>query len=107
MEHGSSAWTTAVKTHTNKLDKIHKFGLRTILGATKITPIAEMVRAAGAEQLENRRQAKLLIYAEKIKMMPDHSLYQSSRIPQKQIEKEKLEPPYKRREKRPRRHPYN
>ena len=65
LEYGASAWATAAKTHTNKLDKVQNIGLRTILGAIKTTPIAEMEKTAGVEPLEGRRQAKLLIHAEK------------------------------------------
>ena len=68
LEYGASARATAAKTHTNKLDKVQNIGLRTILGAMKTTPIAEMERTAGLEPLEGRRQAKLLIHAEKMKM---------------------------------------
>ena len=42
LEYGASAWATAAKTHTNKLDKVQNIGLRTTLGAMKTTPIAEM-----------------------------------------------------------------
>ena len=70
-EYGASAWVAAAKTHTNKLDKVQNIGLRTILGAMKTTPVAEMEKTAGVEPLEGRRQAKLLIHAEKMKRMPD------------------------------------
>ena len=57
LEYGASAWVTAAKTHTNKLDKVQNIGLRTILGAMKTTPIAEMEKTAGVEPLEGRRHA--------------------------------------------------
>ena len=109
LEYGASAWVTAAKTHTNKLNKVQNIGLRTILGAMKTTPIAEMEKTAGVEPLEGRRQAKLLIHAEKMKRMPDHPLHQKLKDPtkKKQIEKEKSEPPSKRTAKGTRRHPYN
>ena len=47
LEYGASAWATAAKTHTNKLDKVQNIGLRTILGAMKTTPIAEMEKQTG------------------------------------------------------------
>ena len=47
-----------------------------VSGAIETTPIAEMEKTAGAEPLEGRRQAKLLIHAEKMKRMPDHPLHQ-------------------------------
>ena len=67
------------KTHTNKLDKVQNIGLRTILGAMKTTPIAEMETTVGVEPLE--RQAKLLIHAEKMGRMPDHPRTKSSKTP--------------------------
>ena len=108
LEYGASAWATAAKTHTNKLDKVQNIGLRTILGAMKTTPIAEMEKTAGVEPFEGRKQAKLLIHAEKMKRMPDHPLHQKLKDPtKKQIENEKTEPPSKRTAERTRRHPYN
>ena len=83
LEYGASAWATAAKTHTNKLDKVQNIGLRTILGAMKTTPIAVMEKTAGVEPLEGKRQAKLLIHAEKMKRMPDHPRTKSSKTPQK------------------------
>ena len=47
---GASA-ATAAKTHTNKLDKVQNIGLRTILGAMKTTPTAEMEKTAGVDHL--------------------------------------------------------
>ena len=49
LEYASSSWN---------------LGLRTILGAMKITPIAEMEKTANIQPLENRRQEKLLIQGE-------------------------------------------
>ena len=62
--------------YTNKLNKVQNIGLRIILGAMKTTPVAEKEKTAGVEPPEGRRQAKLLIYAEKMKRMPDHPLHQ-------------------------------
>ena len=87
LEYGASAWATAAKTHTNKLDKVQNIGLRTILGAMKTTPIAEMEKTAGVEPLEGRSQAKLLIHAEKMKRMPDHPLHQKLKDPTKKQKK--------------------
>ena len=46
-------------------------------------PTAEMEKTAGVEPLEGRRQAKLLIHAEKMKRMPDHPLHQKLKDPTK------------------------
>ena len=69
LEYGASAWATAAKTHTNKLDCVQNISLRTILGAMKSTPIAMMEKTAGVEPLESRSQAKLLTHAEKMKRL--------------------------------------
>ena len=47
LKYGAGSWVTAAKTHTNKLDKVQNIGLKTILGATKPTPTAEMEKTAG------------------------------------------------------------
>ena len=75
LEYGASAWATAAKTPTNKLDRVQNIGLRTILGAMKSTPIAMMEKTAGVEPLESRRQAKLLTHTEKMKMLPAYPLH--------------------------------
>ena len=49
----------------------------------KTTPIAEMEKTAGVEPLTGRRQAKLLIHAEKMKRMPDHPMHQKLKDPTK------------------------
>ena len=89
LEYGTSAWATAAKTHTNKLDKVQNIGLTTILGAMKTTPIAEMEKTAGVEPLEGRRQAKLLIHAEKIKGCQTTPCAKSSKTPFKKKTKQK------------------
>ena len=57
LEYGASAWTTAAKTHTNKLDQVQYMGIRTILGAMNSTPIATIQKTAGVEPLDSRRNA--------------------------------------------------
>lgn len=75
LKYGASAWGTAAKTHTNKLDKVQNIGLRTVLGAMKTTPIATMEKTSGIEPLASRRQTKLLTHAEKMNRLPDHPLH--------------------------------
>ena len=106
LGYGASAWATAAKKHTNKRDKVQNTGLRTILGATKTTPIAGMEKTAGAEPLEGRRLAKLLIHAGKMKRMSYHPLLKDTTKKQ-QILNQKSEPPGKRTAERTCRHPYN
>ena len=50
LEYGASAWATAAKTHTDKLDSVQNIGLRTILGAMKSTPIAMMEKTVGEQK---------------------------------------------------------
>ena len=107
LGYGASTWAIAANTHTNKLDKVQNIGLRTILGAMKTTPIAEMEKTSGVEPLEGRRQVKLLIHAEKMKRMPDHPLHQQLKGTTKKDWKGKSEPPSKRTVERTCRHHYN
>ena len=62
LEYGTSAWATAAKTHTNKLDQGQNMGLRTTLGTMKSTPLATMQKTAGVEPLGARMNAKLLTH---------------------------------------------
>ena len=66
LEYGAGAWTTAAKTHTNKLDQVQGMGLRTTLDTMKSTPIATMQKTAGVEPLDSQRNAKLLKHGEKV-----------------------------------------
>jgi len=75
FEYGASAWTTAAKTNTNKLDQVQNMGLRTILGAMKSTPIATIKETAGVEPLDYRRNANLFPHGEKVSIMPNHPLH--------------------------------
>ena len=71
FEYGASAWASAAKTHTNKLDQVQNMDLRSILGTMKSTPIATMQTTAEVEPRDTRRNAKLLTLGE----MPDHPLH--------------------------------
>ena len=67
-----SAWTTAAKTNTKKLDKVQNTGLRTITGATRTTPIKEMEKITGFHSLAERKKEKVLTHSEKLKRLPSH-----------------------------------
>ena len=67
LGYGASAWATAAKTHTNKLDQVQNMGFRTILGAMKSTPIATMQTTARVKPLDSRRNAELLTHVERVK----------------------------------------
>ena len=73
FEYGTSAWVTAARTHTNKLDHVQNMGLRTIIGAMNITPNTHTT--AGMEPIDSRMNAKLLTHGEKVKRTPDHALH--------------------------------
>uniref|UniRef100_A0A0B7BS11 Uncharacterized protein n=1 Tax=Arion vulgaris TaxID=1028688 RepID=A0A0B7BS11_9EUPU len=75
MEYGSSSWTTAAKTNTQKLDKVQNMGLRITLGAMKSSPIIEMEKTADIEPLELRRKFKTLTQFEKLKRLKEHPLH--------------------------------
>ena len=60
---------------------------QTNLGAMETTPTAEMEKTAGLEPLEGRRQAELLIHAEKMKRMSDLPLHQKLKDPTKKTNK--------------------
>ena len=66
LEYTASAWATAAKTLTNKLDQVPNMGLRTTLDAMKSTPIATIQKTAGVEPLDFQRNAKLLKHGEKV-----------------------------------------
>ena len=70
LGYGVSVRAKVLKTHTNQLNKVQNIGLRTIFSTKDTTPVAEVEKAAGAEPLESRQQAKLLVHAKKMKM-PD------------------------------------
>ena len=56
------------KTNQQSLDKIQNQAMRIITGAMKSTPIAFTAK----QPLQQRRQAKVLLQAEKYKCFPDH-----------------------------------
>ena len=81
LEYRASAWATAAKTHTIKLDKVQNIVLRTILGAMKTTPIAEMEKNVGVKHLRAGDKPNFSSTQKKIKRMPDHPLQQKLKDP--------------------------
>ena len=67
LEYGSSTFGTAASTTLQKLEKIQKTGLRIISGGMKSTPINGnlMERFAGLKSLEEQREEKIVLQAEK------------------------------------------
>ena len=81
LEYGSSTFGTAASTILQKLDKIQNTGLRIISGGMKSTPINEMERLARLKSLEEQREEKIVLQAEKYKRLqrqPTHKKCLSS-----------------------------
>jgi len=71
MEYSSCTWATTAKTNQPTLDKVQNQALCIITGATKSTPIAFMEKITGIQPLQEKRQVKILLQAEKFKCIPD------------------------------------
>jgi len=74
------------KTNQQSLDKIQNQAMRIITGAMKSTSIAFTAK----QPLQQRRQAKVLLQAEKYKCFPDHHMKEKvEREPYQKQNKEK------------------
>jgi len=65
LEYASTAWTTAAKSNTKKLDKVQNKSLRIITGGMKTTPLTEMEKTTGLQTLEERREERVFRQSEK------------------------------------------
>ena len=74
LEYGSTAWSTTAKTHQQTLDKVQNQALRIVTGCMRSTPIKTMEETTAIQPLYQRRDAKNMILAEKIKCLPDHPM---------------------------------
>ena len=74
LEYGSSAWSTASKTNLQSLDRVQNQALRLITGSMRSTPIQAMEKVAAIQSLEQRRDSKILVQAEKFKCLPRHPM---------------------------------
>ena len=74
MEYGSSAWVAASNYATDCLDATQNQGLRTILAATKSTPITQLEKHCECAPLDTRRKMKSFIQYEKSKRITTHPL---------------------------------
>ena len=79
MEYGSSAWVAAFKSATDCLDGTQNQGLRTILAATKSTPITQLEKHCECAPLGTRRKMKSSIQYEMSKRITTHPLRMSLR----------------------------
>ncbi|XP_041374190.1 uncharacterized protein LOC121387231 [Gigantopelta aegis] len=76
LEYGSSAWSTTAETNQQALDKVQNQALRIITGSMKSTPIKDMEKTAAIQPLGERRDAKIMIQAEKFRYLPNHPMKQ-------------------------------
>ena len=74
MEYCSSAWVAASKSATDCLDATQNQGLRTILAASKSTPILQLEKHCECTPLDTRRKMKSSIQYEKSKRITTHPL---------------------------------
>ena len=65
LEYGSSAWSSASKSNLNQLDRIQNQALRIITGSMKSTPIEKMETITEIEPLQDARDTKIMLQAEK------------------------------------------
>ena len=75
LEYGSSTFGTAASTTLQKLDKIQNTGLRIISGGMKSTLINEMESLAGLKSLEEQREEKIVLQAEKYRRPQRHPMH--------------------------------
>ena len=74
LEYGVTAWNTAAKSTTDKVNRVQNQALRVITGAMRSTPIQELETITGLESLEARRETKVLVQAAKYKRLPGHPM---------------------------------
>ena len=72
LEYGAAAWNSASKTTLLSVDKVQNQALRIITGSMKTTPISAMEEVTGVQPLQDRRNMKTLLQAEKFKCQLDH-----------------------------------
>ena len=76
LEYGSTAWSTSAKTNQQALDRVQNQALRLITGAMKTTPIQAMEKVTGIQPLQERRDTKILLQAEKFRCQNKHPMNQ-------------------------------
>jgi len=76
LEYGMSTYATAADTNLQKLDKIQNAGLRIITGGLRSTPITKMEATAGLQNLQERRDEKIIITTEKFRRLKQHPMHE-------------------------------
>ena len=75
LEYASTAWATASKTSTSRLNKVQNAGLRLITGGMKTTPTQAMEKHISLHPLEERREEKVFTHSQKLMRMPTHPMH--------------------------------
>ena len=70
FENGSTAWSTAAKTHQQSLDKVQNQALWIITGCMRSTPVKAMEEATAILPNHQRRDKEIMVQIEKCKCLP-------------------------------------
>ena len=74
MEYGMCAWGTAAKSNFEKLSKVQNQASRIITGGIKSTPIPAMENLTGLENMQERRDTKLIRQGSKFRRLSEHPM---------------------------------
>ena len=77
FENGSTAWSTAAKTHQQSLDKVQNQALWIITGCMQYTPVKAMEEATAILPNHQRRDKEIMVQIEKCKCLPQHPMNES------------------------------
>ena len=72
--YGSTAWSTTAKTKQQVLDNVRNQALRITTGSMRSTPVKAMEKTAAVQPLSQRRDAQIMVHAEKLKSLPNHPM---------------------------------
>ena len=74
FENGSTAWSTAAKTHQQSLDKVQSQAIWIITGCMRSTTVKAMEEATAILPIQQRRDKKIMVQTEKCKCLPQHPM---------------------------------
>ena len=75
LEYGITAWSTAATSHMKKISTIQNQAMRIMTGGMKTTPIRSLETATELEAMEDRRDRKVVLLAQKVKRLDNHPLH--------------------------------
>ena len=75
LEYGSAASATASQYQFAKISKVQNTAARIITGAMKSTRIQSLESVTGLQPMADRRDAKVILQAEKFKRLPAHPMH--------------------------------